>query len=100
MTLAHAAAPNCSEPVYIVEEAIYAALNQQWPASKLAVHVLDDGARPEMRKLVELICEELEEAGRSPQLTYTARPKVKGVHHHAKAGNINHALTKEAAVKV
>lgn len=32
-------------------------------------------------------------------LFYIARPKVKGVDHHAKAGNINHCFLKEAASK-
>lgn len=33
---------------------------------------------------------------RSAQIAYVARDKVKGVPHHAKAGNINSALLKEA----
>ena len=81
-----------SEPEYIVEEAIYAALNQSHP--RVTVHVMDDGSRPEMESLVDSIRAELFDAGRSERLVYTGRPKVKGVHHHAKAGNINHTLTK------
>lgn len=33
--------------------------------------------------------------GRQASLHYIARDKVKGVTHHAKAGNINSALLKE-----
>jgi cellulose synthase (UDP-forming) len=34
--------------------------------------------------------------GRAANLSYLARTKVKGVPHHAKAGNINSALLKES----
>jgi cellulose synthase (UDP-forming) len=34
--------------------------------------------------------------GREANLSYLARTKVKGVPHHAKAGNINSALLKES----
>ena len=35
-----------------VEPTAIAALNMNWPGSKLTVHVLDDGKRPEMAQLV------------------------------------------------
>lgn len=37
--------------------------------------------------------------GREAELHYVARKKVKGVNHHAKAGNINSALLKETPGK-
>ncbi len=37
--------------------------------------------------------------GREAELVYICRDKVKGVPHHAKAGNINSALLKEAPGK-
>ena len=36
----------------IVEPTAIAALNMNWPGSKLTVHILDDGKRPEMARLV------------------------------------------------
>ena len=44
--------PGPAEPVDIVEPTAIAALNMNWPGSKLTVHVLDDGKRPEMARLV------------------------------------------------
>ena len=41
-----------AEPVEIVEPTAIAALNMNWPGSKLTVHILDDGKRPEMARLV------------------------------------------------
>jgi hypothetical protein len=38
--------------VEIVEPTAIAALNMNWPGSKLTVHILDDGKRPEMARLV------------------------------------------------
>lgn len=39
-------------------------------------------------------------AQREPNIVYIARDKVKGVPHHAKAGNINSCLLKEGPGKV
>ncbi len=58
---------------------VYACLTMDWPKEKLHVHVLDDGSRPEF-----------EEFSNSVGAGYIKREK----HNHAKAGNINHALTK------
>lgn len=41
-----------AEPPEIVEPTAIAALNLNWPGSKLTVCVLDDGKRPEMARLV------------------------------------------------
>lgn len=82
-----------SESVTIVKQTVCAALNLQWPVSKLTVHIMDDGRRQEMEDMFK----DLRQFHRGPKLCYTARPKVKGVHHHAKAGNINHTLTKESS---
>ncbi|KAL4423961.1 hypothetical protein ABPG75_001262 [Micractinium tetrahymenae] len=40
------------KPVDIVEPTAVAALNMNWPGSKLTVHILDDSNRPEMARLV------------------------------------------------
>ncbi len=70
--------PTYNEPMSVVRPTIFAALNMDYPADKLHVYVLDDGSREEFR----LFCEQVG----SEYITRTE-------HAHAKAGNINHALT-------
>ena len=57
---------------------MFAALNLQWPEEKLHVYILDDGSRPLFEKFAQ-------EVGAG----YIKRKE----HNHAKAGNINHAMT-------
>jgi len=71
--------PTYNEPLKVVKPTVYAALGMDWPAGKLNVHLLDDGRREEFRRFAE-------QAG----VNYIARP----TNEHAKAGNLNHALTK------
>jgi len=71
--------PTYNESLDIVKPTVLAALALDWPPDKLNVIVLDDGRRPEFRRFCETVG-----AG------YLIRPDNKG----AKAGNINHALTK------
>lgn len=71
--------PTYNEPLDVVKPTVYACLTMDWPKEKLHVHVLDDGSRPEF-----------EEFSNSVGAGYIKREK----HNHAKAGNINHALTK------
>lgn len=71
--------PSYNESLDIVKPTVLAALALDWPADKLNVIVLDDGRRPEFRDFCAKVG-----AG------YLIRPDNKG----AKAGNINHALTK------
>lgn len=70
--------PTYNEPLSVVRSTAFAALNMDYPQDKLHVYVLDDGRREEFRRLCE-------EAG----IGYVTRTDNK----HAKAGNINHALT-------
>lgn len=63
-----------------------------WPGVKLSVYLLDDGSGPEGFAMVKRIRDQAIAAGRSASLNYVQRRKVPGVVHHAKAGNINHAL--------
>ncbi|MCL6463157.1 MAG: UDP-forming cellulose synthase catalytic subunit [Acidobacterium ailaaui] len=70
--------PTYNEPLAVVRSTAFAALNMDYPEDKLHVYVLDDGRREEFRKFCE-------EAG----VGYIIRKDNK----HAKAGNINHALT-------
>ncbi len=69
--------PTFNEPLSVVKYTALAALNIDWPADRLHVHILDDGRREEFR----VFCEE---AG----IGYVTRR----TNRFAKAGNINQAL--------
>lgn len=71
--------PTYNEPLKVVKPTVYAAMGMDWPKEKMNIHLLDDGRREEMRRFAE-------QAG----INYVIRPDNK----HAKAGNLNHALTK------
>ncbi|MYZ45836.1 UDP-forming cellulose synthase catalytic subunit [Schauerella aestuarii] len=70
--------PTYNESLNVVRQSVFAALTLDWPADKVQVFVLDDGRRPEFRAF----CEEVG-AG------YITRED----NRHAKAGNLNWALT-------
>lgn len=70
--------PTYNEPLNVLRPTIIAALDMDWPRDRFKVMVLDDGNRG----AVAALCEEL-------GATYVNRPD----HRHAKAGNVNHALT-------
>jgi len=72
--------PTYSEPVDVVEATIAGAV--QMRGADVRVAVLDDGDRPEMRRLAH---------------RWGARYIRRDEHVHAKAGNINHALTRTDA---
>lgn len=71
--------PTYNEPLKVVKTTVYAAMGIDWPREKLNIHLLDDGRREEF-------CLFAEQTG----VNYIARP----TNEHAKAGNLNHALTK------
>ncbi|HEX5392047.1 MAG TPA: UDP-forming cellulose synthase catalytic subunit [Rhodocyclaceae bacterium] len=71
--------PTYNEPLLVVKPTVYAALALDWPTDKLRVHILDDGKRDEFRRFAETC-----------GANYLTRPD----NRHAKAGNLNHALTK------
>ncbi|KAI9221589.1 glycosyltransferase like family 2-domain-containing protein [Blastocladiella britannica] len=77
--------PCCGEPTSLVRDTVLAALWQDYPASQIHVFVCDDGCDEALRVWVE------HEMGIA-RLRYTRRVKVPSAPHHAKAGNINHAL--------
>jgi cellulose synthase (UDP-forming) len=70
--------PTYNEPLSLVRYTALAAINIDYPPEKLHVYILDDGTRAEFREFCD-------QAG----IGYVVREK----HNHAKAGNINHALT-------
>ena len=71
--------PSYNEPLSVVRHTVWAAMNLDWPAELCRVYILDDGRREEFRKFAE-------EAG----CGYVTRTS----NEHAKAGNINAALSK------
>jgi cellulose synthase (UDP-forming) len=70
--------PTYNEALALVRYTALAALNIDYPPEKLHVYILDDGSR-----------KEFEEFSREAGVGYITRVE----HKHAKAGNINHALT-------
>ena len=70
--------PTYNESIDVIKPTVYAALNMNWPAEKLHVYILDDGSRPAIADFAKVVG-----AG------YIMREE----HNHAKAGNINHAMT-------
>ena len=70
--------PTYNESIDVIKPTVYAALNLDWPADKLSVYLLDDGSRLTFEEFAG-------EVGAG----YIKREE----HNHAKAGNINHALT-------
>ena len=70
--------PTYNEPLALVRYTALAAINIDYPPDKLHVYILDDGSRSDF-----------EEFAREAGIGYLTRAE----HHHAKAGNINHALS-------
>ncbi|WP_052402519.1 UDP-forming cellulose synthase catalytic subunit [Muricoccus aerilatus] len=71
--------PTYNEPLDVVKPTIFAAMAMDWPRDRMNVVLLDDGRREEFRAFCELV-----------GCGYMVRPDNKG----AKAGNINHALSR------
>lgn len=69
--------PTYNEPLEVVKQTVFSAMQMDWPADRLHVYVLDDGRRDEFRDF----CAEL-------GVGYLTRDN----NAHAKAGNINQAL--------
>jgi cellulose synthase (UDP-forming) len=70
--------PSYNESLEVVRPTVLAALNLDWPAEKLNVYLLDDGRRAAFREFAA-------QCG--------AGYVIRGNNAHAKAGNLNHALT-------
>ena len=71
--------PTYNEPLSVVRPTVLAAMALDWPTDRFKVYLLDDGRREEFRAFAA-------EVG----VQYIIRPD----NHHAKAGNLNHALQK------
>lgn len=70
--------PTYNEDLAVVRNTVYAALGLDWPKDKLNIYILDDGRRDIFRQFAA-------EVG----VGYIIRPD----NRHAKAGNLNYALT-------
>ena len=71
--------PTYNEDLSIIKTTTLAALSMDWPEDKLHVYILDDGRRPEFGEFAKEV-----------NVGYITRDN----NRHAKAGNINQALTK------
>jgi len=69
--------PTYNEPLDVVKQTVFSAMQMDWPADRLHVYVLDDGRRAEFRAFCEAL-----------GVGYLTRSD----NDHAKAGNINAAL--------
>ncbi len=70
--------PTYNEDLSVVRTTVLAALGLDWPRDKLNVYICDDGRRDSFKQFAEQV-----------GVGYIVRPDNK----HAKAGNLNHALT-------
>jgi cellulose synthase (UDP-forming) len=71
--------PTYNEDLSVVRSTVYAALGIDWPQDKLRIYILDDGKRESFRQFAA-------EVG----VGYITRAD----NRHAKAGNLNHALSR------
>ncbi|WP_374469713.1 UDP-forming cellulose synthase catalytic subunit [Phenylobacterium sp.] len=69
--------PTYNESLDIVQDTVFAAMDQDYPRDRFRVFILDDGRRPEFQAFAEAV-----------GCGYITRPDNK----HAKAGNLNHAM--------
>lgn len=69
--------PTYNEPLSVVKPTVLAVKGMDWPSDKINIYILDDGRREEFRHFA-----------RQAGVGYIVRPD----NHHAKAGNLNHAL--------
>jgi cellulose synthase/poly-beta-1,6-N-acetylglucosamine synthase-like glycosyltransferase len=81
-----------NEPIDLLEPTVVAALNINWPGDKLTVHVLDDSQGKEVLRMVKRLRFQLRCMQRKARLVAVTRRKSRLVPHHAKAGNITHAI--------
>lgn len=70
--------PTYNEPMSVVQPTVLAAMGLDWPKDKLRVYLLDDGTRESFRDMAQAL-----------GVGYITRTE----HQHAKAGNLNHAMT-------
>ncbi|CAM9747757.1 unnamed protein product [Chrysoparadoxa australica] len=81
--------PCYSEPPEIVEMTLKACFDFDYPHDKINAWICDDGKSQAMKEMVDHVKSEYT----GPiNIQYVARTKIKGVPHHAKAGNLNNVI--------
>ncbi len=86
--------PCYSEPPEIVEMTLKACYELDYPGHKVCIWICDDGKSDEMKAMVEH-AQSVYTGLMSTR--YVARIKIKGVPHHAKAGNLNNVILNEGS---
>lgn len=76
----------CGEDDDLILNTTRAACSTDYPADSFRVIVLDDGRSPSLNRAVHAL------SARHANLYYRSRPKLPGVPHHFKAGNLNYGL--------
>ena len=76
----------CGEDDDVILDTVRAACTLDYPQNRFRIVVLDDG----MSKSLEMSV--LGISMTFPNVYYTARPKLPGIPHHFKAGNLNYGL--------
>lgn len=76
----------CGEEDDVVIDTVHAACDQDYPADRFRVIILDDAKSSSLEASVRQL------ALSYPNLHYMARTKIPGVPHHFKAGNLNYGL--------
>ncbi|KDQ13662.1 glycosyltransferase family 2 protein [Botryobasidium botryosum FD-172 SS1] len=79
----------CGEDIDIIMDTVRAACAMSYPLDRFRVILSDDGGSDELQRTADAL-----QKASAPNLIYHRRTKIKGVPHHAKAGNINAALEK------
>lgn len=77
----------CGEDDELVLDTVRAACDQDYPANRFRVIILDDGKSASLKKGAEELA-----SSSYPNLYYVAREKIPGKPHHFKAGNLNNGL--------
>ncbi|KDQ13661.1 glycosyltransferase family 2 protein, partial [Botryobasidium botryosum FD-172 SS1] len=79
----------CGEDTDIIMDTVRAACAMSYPLDRFRVILSDDGGSDELQRAVDTL-----RKTSAPNLLYHRRTKIKGVPHHAKAGNMNAVLEK------
>lgn len=77
----------CGEDDQVILDTAMAACNVDYPRERFRVIVSDDGRSDKLREMVRVVS-----LMQFDNLYYRSRPKIPGVPHHFKAGNLNYAL--------
>ncbi len=83
----------CGEDDDLILNTTRAACSIDYPVDAFRVLILDDGRSPSLNRAVHAL------SRKYPNLYYRSRPKLSGVPHHFKAGNLNYGLEQTLGLK-